>query len=100
MTSCDRAPPSDQLCQLYVVPPIVCCSGAVIVLREPWITVRVNGAVDVVDPTDSWSPLGTVANDNVTVLGSSRTDVVAVRPPLSVAVRSSCSQLGYSWSGA
>ena len=94
--SCDRAPASDQLCQLYVVPPTVCWAGAVIVFREFWITVRVKGAVDVVEPTDSWSPVGAVANDRTTVLGSRRTEVVPVRPPLSVAVRTSSSQLGYS----
>ena len=75
-------------------------AGAVIVFREPWITVRENGAVDVIEPTDRSSPVGTVANDRVTVLGSRRTEVVPVRPPLSVAVRTSSIQLGYSWSGA
>src|SRR5689334_22926851 len=79
---------------------MVCWVGAVIVFREPWMTVLENGAVDVVDPTDSCRPVGTVPNERLTVFGSRRTDVVPVRPPPSVAVRTSSIQLGYSWSGA
>ena len=69
-------------------------------IREPWITVRLNGATLVELPTVNCNPVGALANDRLTVFGSSRTLVVACRPPLSVAVRRSMRKLGYSWSGA
>ena len=55
-------------------------------LVEPTITVRVNADVDWVLLTASLSPPGVVWNVKVTVRGSSRTDLVSVRPPESVAV--------------
>jgi hypothetical protein len=45
-------------------------------------------------------PPGLVLKVSTTVLGSSRTLVVAVSPPESLAVSRSSSQQGYWWSGA
>ena len=94
ITSCDCSPASDQLCQLYVVPPRVCGVVAEIVFREPLTTVCVNGVAAEVELTASWSPLGAVANDRTTVFGLRLTEVVACSPPLSVAVSWISSQLG------
>ncbi len=47
--------------------------GAEIVLLEPWITVRLNGVVELAALTARLSPPGFDAKAKVTVFGSSRT---------------------------
>src|SRR5678816_2152744 len=69
-------------------------------LIDPTITVRENGVLDWVGPTAMPSPLGTELNVSTTVLGSSRTEVVACAPCESVAINRSSRYDGYSWSGA
>ena len=64
------------------------------------MTVRVNGAAAVCEPTDSCSPAGADSNVSATVRGSSRRVTVCVSPAPSVAVSSSSRCDGYSWSGA
>jgi hypothetical protein len=86
---CVCAPPSDHDENAYVVPFSVCGELALTELDEFTITVRVNGAVPLLEPTASCSPLGLEANVRSTVRGSRRTLVVLERPPESVAV--SCS---------
>ena len=66
------------------------------VFVEPTITVRVNGALDWLLLTTSLSPPGTVEKVKMTVRGSSRTVLVSVRPPESVAVSLSSRYDGYS----
>jgi len=65
------APPSDHDIQRYVERPIVCGDGALIVIVEPMITVRSNGATVAMPPTTSFSPtpLGLVSNVSVVVCG-------------------------------
>src|SRR5258706_12979085 len=82
------------------MPLTFCGVGALTVLVEPWMTVRVNGAVPLVAPTVSCRPTGLDANVRSTVLGCTLTEVVLVRPPESVAVRRNSRYDGYSWSGA
>src|SRR5256885_3815279 len=67
---------------------------------EPTITVRSNGAVAWASLKTSCNPVGDECRDRVTVCGSSSTDVDALIPPLSVAVKVSTRCDGYSWSGA
>jgi hypothetical protein len=69
-------------------------------LVEPTITVRVNADFDVVLPTVSDNPPGVLWKVRTTVLGSSLSTLVSVRPPESVAVSLSSRYAGYSWSGA
>jgi hypothetical protein len=57
------------------------------VFFDPMITVRVNDVLAEAPFTVSWSPPGFVWNVSTTVRGSSRSVVVSVRPPESVAVR-------------
>ena len=70
------------------------------VFFEPTITVRVNAALEAVEPTTSDSPPGLVWKLNCTVFGSRRSVLVLVRPPESVTVSLSSRYDGYSWSGA
>jgi hypothetical protein len=86
VTSCVRAPPSDQRSQTYSVSFCVCGDGAETLTAEPTMSVRSNGVVCVDPPTASWSPLGCVENVIFEVFGSSRTDAFPVEPPESVAV--------------
>ena len=65
-------------------------------LLEPTITVRVKGAVPVVDPTVSCSPDGLVLNVSATVRGWISTLVLLCTPRLSVAVSRSSRCAGYS----
>jgi glucose/arabinose dehydrogenase len=60
--------------------------GALIVLAEPSMTVRVNGAVEGEPFTDRPRPVGSVSSRSSTVLRSNRTVRVSLSPPLSVAV--------------
>ena len=83
------APPSDQPVKAYVRPPSVCGPGALSPWVEPWMTVRVNGAAPLNEPTESCRPAGAVSNVSATVFGSSRRRTVLVRPDASVAVSSS-----------
>src|SRR5215210_35338 len=69
-------------------------------LVEPTITVREKGVVAWLLPTASFSPVGLVLKFSTTVCGSSRTLLVSVSPPESVAVRRNSRKAGYSWSGA
>ncbi len=69
------------------------------VFFEPTITVRVNEAAFVLPLTVNWRPPGLVWNVSATVCGSSRTLLVSLRPPESVAVSFSSRWDGYSWSG-
>ena len=59
---------------------------ALIELLDPTITVRVNVAVAAVPLTTSLKPPGVVWKVSTTVRGSSRTVLLAARPPESVAV--------------
>src|SRR5215472_7193827 len=81
-----------------------CCGeGALTEFAEPTTTVTENGVVRGASFTTRslrTRPPGLVLNVSTTVLGSSRTLVVEVSPPESVAVSCSSSQHGYSWSGA
>src|SRR5881398_1596392 len=86
ITSCERAPPSDQLDHAYRTPPTSCGDGALSEFLDPRMTVRVNGVTLVVLPTASWSPPGFEPKVRLTVFGSRRTDVLACVPRLSVAV--------------
>ena len=83
-----------------MVPPRVWGEMALTEFVEPTITVRVNGVTDDDALTLSCSPDGLEAKDRTTVFGSRRTLVVVLRPPASVAVSSSSTYDGYSWSGA
>jgi hypothetical protein len=56
------------------------------VWAEPTITVRVKEALADAPSTVRARPPGLVWKESTTVLGSSRTDVVWLRPPESVAV--------------
>src|SRR5215470_13183074 len=83
----------------------VCSSdlGALTEFAEPTTAVTENGVVRGASFTTRslrTSPPGLVLNVRTTVLGSSRTLVVEVSPPESVAINCSSSQHGYSWSGA
>jgi hypothetical protein len=69
-----------------VVPPSVCGEGALIEFFEPTITVREKGVVPLELPTVSLSPAGSDSKLSSTVFGSSRTLLVSVKPPESVAV--------------
>ena len=69
--------------------PSVCGDGAVIVLAERAMTVRVNGAAIVSLPSESVRPDGAEATVSAAVLGSSRTVRVVVRPDASRAVAAS-----------
>ena len=64
-------------------------------LVEPWMTVRLNGAVPAAPPTTSCSPVGADWKVSVTVRGSSWSDVDAELPAESVAVRTSSRYDGY-----
>ncbi len=64
------------------------------------MTVRMKGVVDDAPLTASCKPAGVDEKVSPTVMGSSRTVFVAVRPPASVAVSVSSRCEGYSWSGA
>src|SRR5262249_55515123 len=79
-----------------------CGDRALTVFAEPMTTLTENGALCRVPFTTKWrtTPRGRVLNVSTTVFGSSRTLVVEVSPPESVAVSCSSSQHGYSWSGA
>ncbi len=79
--------------------PRVCGEDADREFKEPLITSRVKGAVDVVAFTASWSPVGAVANERMTVSGCSSRVVDALAPWASVAVSVSSRWAGYSWSG-
>jgi len=82
------APPSDQLVQRNGRPRNRFCGlGALTVLFEPTMTVRVNGAVCPVPPTTSRAPPGVDWNVSATVRGFSRTVFDVRCPSESVAVR-------------
>src|SRR5438094_1960871 len=96
-------PPSDHDTKLYVDLLNVCGDGALTEFAEPTTTVTENGVVRGASFTTRslrTRPPGLVLNVSTTVFGSSRTLVVEVSPPESVAVSCSSSQHGYSWSGA
>ena len=65
-------------------------SGALMVLREPTITVREKEVVDATAPKTSGSPLGVVWKLSAVVCGSRRRVWLLLSPPESVAVRVSC----------
>src|ERR1043166_4462650 len=96
-------PPSDHDVKLYVDLLNGCGDGALTEFAEPTTTVTENGVVRGASFTTRslrTRPPGLVLNVSTTVLGSSRTLVVEVSPPESVAVSCTSSQHGYSWSGA
>src|SRR3954447_12503275 len=89
--------------KLYVECLTVCGDGALTELAEPTTTRVTNGVVCAPELSvrlASLRPPGLVLKVRSTVRGSSRTLVVAVRPPPSVAVSLSSIQHGYAWSGA
>src|SRR4051812_44266607 len=98
--ACVCPPPSFQLPKVYVVEPLVCGGGALMVFVDPMMTCRVNGVAWLVEPTVSSSPDGLLANVRFTVCGWRSSVVALVSPRVSVAVRRSCRYDGYSWSGA
>ena len=97
------APPSDHDVKKYVDLLNGCGDGALTEFAEPATTVTENGVLRGASLTTRLlraRPPGLVLNVSTTVFGSSRTLVVEVSPPESVAVSWSSSQHGYSWSGA
>src|SRR5690242_2335108 len=102
-TSWAWAPPSDHDFQMYVDRFSTCGEGALTEFAEPTTTVVVNGVVWAAEfnvRSVSFRPPGLVLNVRFTVTGSSRTLLVDVSPPESVAVSWISIQQGYSWSGA
>src|SRR3954453_5173635 len=96
-------PRSDHETKLYVDLLNCCGEGALTEFAEPTTAVTENGVVrgaSLTTRSPRTSPPGLVLKVSTTVFGSSRTLVVEVRPPESVAVSWSSSQHGYSWSGA
>ena len=80
-----------------------CGEGALTEFAEPTTTVMENGVVRGASFTTRslrTRPPGLVLNVSTTVFGSSRTLVVEVSPPASVATSCTSSQHGYSWSAA
>ena len=75
-------------------------AGALTLFDDPTMTRRVTGAAPVTVASDSWSPVGTLASVTSTVCGFSWTLVDVFAPDASVAVSTSDSDIGYSWSGA
>ena len=100
MTVWVRAPPFDQETQVHVTPPCVCGEGALSVFLELTMTVRANGVGAVIELSPRIRPVGFARRVSVVVLGSSTTLCVAFSPCESVAVNTSSSEDGYSWSGA
>src|SRR5262245_55889706 len=100
MMMCVWAPPSDQDWKVYFCGPLFWLIGALMLLCDPTITVRVKVVANVDEPTASCKPFGTVWNVSTTLCGSRRRVFVAVNPLESVAVRLICRYEGYSWSGA
>src|SRR3954451_3195707 len=90
------AKPSPQPPNRYVAAPSDCGDGAVTVVAEHEMTVRVNGAATASLPNESRRPGGELAIVTSAVLGFSRTDVVEIRPSASVAVAVSSRYDGYS----
>jgi hypothetical protein len=82
-----------------VFPFRVCGEGAEIVGRSRDDR-RVKGVAALPPLRTSCRPEGLVANVRLTVWGWSVTLAVLVRPPESVAVKTSSRLDGYSWSGA
>ena len=74
--------------------------SAPMLLVEPRITLRVNGAVAVSPPSVSLAPAGRLASVGAAVWGSSRRVAVADSPRASRAVSSISRYDGNSWSGA
>jgi len=97
-----RAPPSDHFEKEYLDLLNHCGDRALTVFAEPMTTRTENGALCRASFTTKWrtTSSGRVLNLSTTVFGSSRTLVVEVSPPESVAVSCSSSQHGYWWSGA
>ena len=97
-----RAPPSDHLEKSYLEWLNHCGDPALTVLAEPMTTLTENGVRCLASFTTKWrpTPSGRVLKLSRTVFGFSRTLVVEVSPPESVAVSCSYSQHGYWWSGA
>src|SRR5213083_2887347 len=100
MMSWPWRPPSDQELKFQTLPLIRCPSGALMLLRDPMITVLVNVVVPLVPLNVSCALLGSEVKVRTTVLGSRRSVVEPVSPPESVAVKVSSMYDGYSWSGA
>ncbi len=65
-------------------------------LREPWITALVQGAVAAPVFRPTWSPVGTELSVRSTVFGLIVTALVSVSPPESVTISLSSSDDGYS----
>ena len=97
--ACVLAPPSLQPLNAYGEPPMVCGVAAVIAVVAPRMNRNVNGAVPVSAPAESCAPVGVLFRVRSTVLGCSATVVEACRPCESVAVRTSSTCDGKSWSG-
>src|SRR5215475_4258147 len=96
-------PPSDHELKKYVDLLNCCGEGALTEFAEPTTTVTGNGVrrgASFTTRSLRTRPPGLVLKVSTTVFGSSRTLVVEVSPPESVAVSWSSSQHGYSWSGA
>ena len=87
---------SFQVLNRYRLPPIVRASGPLMLVDPFRMRVAVQGAGSVLLPADNGTPTGTDARCSVEVLGCSSTDVEADVPSLSVTVRRTSSQDGYS----
>src|SRR5690348_6370645 len=96
------APPSDHFEKKYLEWLNHCGDRALTVFAEPMTTLTENGVLCLASFTTRWrtASSGRVWNLSTTVFGFSRTLVVEVSPPESVAVTCSSSQHGYWWSGA
>ncbi len=80
----------------YRWPPMVRVNGPLMLVDPFRMRVAVQGAGSVLLPADNGTPTGTDARCSVEVLGCSSTDVEADVPSLSVTVRRTSSQDGYS----
>ena len=74
------APPSDQVTNSYVVPPVAWGDGALIESVRPVIAVRTKGVGWLGEPTASVSPGGDDSKVRSTVCGSSWMLVVLLKP--------------------
>ena len=87
---------SFQVLNRYRLPPIVRANGP-LMLADPFrMKVASHGAGSVLLPADNGTPAGTELRCSVEVRGCSSTDVEAEVPSLSVTVRRTSSQDGYS----
>jgi hypothetical protein len=81
------APPSDHDAKVRVLPPLVCGDGVSIERPKPTTPVMLDGVASGWPSSVTWRPLGAVANVITERTGSIITDLVAVSPSESLALR-------------